>query len=423
MARRFDLVALAAAILAACPAGASAATAPASAPQITTERYASPVGLRWTPAPDVLTVSQAVYGSPGACSAPAAGGQAVVGGLGSSATTASVDPAADGTSCYFIRVTDLLGASADGPGVTVVVDRTNPTATVAIAGTAPGGVVAGTVAIVGSAADGVSGVASSFLVVGGVGACAGGAIVGPAWNTTGYPDGTYDVCNVVTDHAGHGAVSAVTVTVANAVTPIAAALPARPRSDTVAPPAPRRLAIVLPRSRAGAGPARVTLRWANPRSPDLDRVVVVLNRKRAPRSAADGRVLYRGLGTSLTLDWRAVARARLALYAYDHSGNVSRPARRLLALTSLVPRSGSVLDAAPRLSWKARSGAAYYNVQVFRNGTRVFVGWPSRPSYRLPPGRLAPGTYVWFVWPALRRAGRTPVFGRPLGRATFVYAP
>jgi hypothetical protein len=134
-------------------------------------------------------------------------------------------------------------------------------------------------------------------------------------------------------------------------------------------------------------------------------------------------VLYRGLGTSLTLDWRAVARARLALYAYDHSGNVSRPARRLLALTSLVPRSGSVLDAAPRLSWKARSGAAYYNVQVFRNGTRVFVGWPSRPSYRLPPGRLAPGTYVWFVWPALRRAGRTPVFGRPLGRATFVYAP
>ena len=52
MERRFILAALAVAIAAALPAGASAATAP-SAPQLTTAQYVSPAHFTWTPAADL----------------------------------------------------------------------------------------------------------------------------------------------------------------------------------------------------------------------------------------------------------------------------------------------------------------------------------------------------------------------------------
>ena len=78
--------------------------------------------------------------------------------------------------------------------------------------------------------------------------------------------------------------------------------------------------------------------------------------------------------------------------------------------------------AAPRLTWKATEGTAYYNVQVFRNGKRILTDWPSQASFTLPTTLLEPGTYTWFVWPALKGKGSSATFGDLIGRATFIYA-
>ena len=348
--------------------------------------------------------------------------------------------------CFFISAADLAGGTANGPGLTVTIDTTPPTATVAVSDQAPGGVVHGTVVVSGTSADAVSGVASSVLRVGPVGACATGTTVRRRWNTTNYTDGSYDVCNVVTDRAGYTTTAVVTVTVANAVpipapvAPVAVAPPASPPpltsapviaapnaavADKDAPKSPTKLAVVRPRSKQRAeGLIPVTLRWVNPAVSDLARVIVILNRKHAPRSAADGSLVYSGLRTSTAVKLRPGASGYVALYAYDRSGNVSRPARGTVSLASLIPLrpvTGSRVTAAPRLTWPAAAGTAYYNVQVFLNGKRIVVGWPSEASYRLPARLLAPGIYTWFVWPAIKHAGAAPTFGSLIGRATFVY--
>ena len=116
--------------------------------------------------------------------------------------------------------------------------------------------------------------------------------------------------------------------------------------------------------------------------------------------------------------------AHLALYAIDKSGNMSAASRRLISLAALIPMrplTGSAVHAAPLLKWEPRKGAAYYNIQIFHLGKRVLVAWPQRPSYRFPAEKLAPGTYVWFVWPALARTHASPRFDGLIGRATFTY--
>jgi hypothetical protein len=169
----------------------------------------------------------------------------------------------------------------------------------------------------------------------------------------------------------------------------------------------------------------VTVRWGNPAAADLDRVELLFNRKRAPRNMLDGRVIYRGLAQSFVLTLRAGQTGHLAVFAVDHSGNVSAPARTIVSLAALIPLrplSGSALHAAPVLSWEPRKGATYYNLQVFRAGKRMLLAWPSTASYRLPAEKLQPGTYVWFVWPAFEGKHSTPRFADLIGRATFVYA-
>jgi hypothetical protein len=87
----------------------------------------------------------------------------------------------------------------------------------------------------------------------------------------------------------------------------------------------------------------------------------------------------------------------------------------------LRPLSGSVLHTVPVLTWKAKQGSAYYNLQLYRNGKRILTVWPSHASYRVPAGLLTTGNYVWYVWPALRSGGATPTFASLIGRATFAY--
>ena len=421
--RRSILVAICAASAALLPASAPAATAPAAAPILTSAPWAFPVTLHWTPANDPLNVSQSVYRATGPCTTPPAPG-GLIATFPGNATSDFTGRPADGTYCYHVRVADLL-STADGPGVTVSVDTADPTATVAISGQSPAGVVSGTVGVSGTSADALSGVASSVLRAGPAGACASGPVLASNWNTATVPNGIYDVCNVVTDNAGHSATATLTVTVSNALpaaTPAAAATAAAAAPvahDTLAPPAPAKLTVALARSKRHT---RATLRWVNPAAPDLDRVVAVLNRARAPHGPADGRVIYAGLRTSVALGLRAGQRGYVALFAYDHSGNVSPPASLPVSLARLIPLrplTGSVVARTPLLSWKARRGTTYYNVQLFHKGRRVLVDWPARASYRIPAGKLVPGTYVWYVWPAVQHKGASPTFGKLIGRATF----
>jgi hypothetical protein len=60
----------------------------------------------------------------------------------------------------------------------------------------------------------------------------------------------------------------------------------------------------------------------------------------------------------------------------------------------------------PLLDWPPAAGATYYDVQVYRNGTKIFEAWPLQPGVALPTYwryagqdyRLEPGRYSWFVW-------------------------
>jgi hypothetical protein len=196
--------------------------------------------------------------------------------------------------------------------------------------------------------------------------------------------------------------------------------------DKTPPDAPTKLTVTRAKSKKKTASVTLTLRWVKPTSPDLDRIAVVLNLKRAPVGPADGKTVYHGLGTSAKVKLHAGQTGYIAVFAIDHSGNYSpKPLRKTVKLASLIPLrplTGSVVrTASPQLGWKATKGSSYYNVQVFLNGKRVLVGWPSKASYTIPPGKLKEGTYVWFVWPAVEHKGSSPTFGKLIGRATFTY--
>ena len=198
--------------------------------------------------------------------------------------------------------------------------------------------------------------------------------------------------------------------------------------DNDAPLAPTKLTVTKPKAKKAGTSINFTLRWVLPTAVDLDRVIVVLNLKHAPTAPADGKAVYKGLGTSAKIKLRAGQTGYLALYAYDRSGNASKtPARTVLRLASLIPLrplNGSVVrSSSPTLTWKAKAGTTYYSVLVFLKGKRILVGWPSKASYRIPAGKLKPGTYVWYVWPAVKGKGKggAPSFGKLIGRATFTY--
>ena len=250
------------------------------------------------------------------------------------------------------------------------------------------------------------------------------------------PDGTYCYSIEVSDAASTADSPGLTVVVGEppaivldpstgpiggaGVEPASVAATADPRG----PVAARQMSIGRPRVRVGATGVHVTVRWTDPIASGVERVEVVMNSRRPPRDSTDGTVVYRGRGTSIVVQMRAGQTRYLALFASDAGGNISAVARRVVSLASLVPLrpiSGSSVSEAPLLTWKPRKGAAYYNLQLFRNGRRVLIAWPSRPSLRVPAPALSPGTYVWFVWPALLASHATPRFADLIGRATFNY--
>jgi hypothetical protein len=355
---------------------------------------------------------------------------------------------ADGKYCFHIETIDALGGTAESDGLTIMIDTTSPTGTVAVT-PAAAGVVTGSVTVTGTADDSVSGVDTSTFHVGTASTCSTGSVIGPTWDTTTVPNGTYQVCNVIVDKAGHVGVSPlVAVTVANPVPPVvppppapvnptgtvtpAAATPppvtspviANPGVDPTAPGKPTKVTVTLPRARPTSATVDVTLRWVKPTAPDLAQVVVILNLKRPPRNHTDGAKIYSGLRTSKTFKLKVGSTGYLALFASDLNRNFSSPARKVVSLAPLIPlrpTSGSSVNASPRLTWKPQTATAYYNVQLFHNGKRILTGWPTQAAFSIPAGKLQPGTYVWFVWPAVKHGSGLPTFGKLIGRATFLY--
>lgn len=173
-------------------------------------------------------------------------------------------------------------------------------------------------------------------------------------------------------------------------------------------------------SRDGAN----TLSWT--RSSPADTVVV----ERTARGSKKSRLVFRGAASSFTDKQVADGREyRYVVHTVDEAGNASKavpvtalPKSLALGPASYVPRAAG----APVLHWSPVSKAAYYHVQLFRNGRRILAAWPLATKLALKTHwrwqghryRLSRGTYRWFVWAGF--GPRSAARYRLLGRATFI---
>ncbi|MDX6579445.1 MAG: hypothetical protein QOJ47_994, partial [Gaiellales bacterium] len=174
---------------------------------------------------------------------------------------------------------------------------------------------------------------------------------------------------------------------------------------------------------------QITLSWKNPKA-DFAGVSVILNAKRAPRSARDGSVVYHGSSAKVTVKMPKLSAGKLvrfAVFAADKAGNTSPAART----TVLVPRPSAVslapngkLSGDPNLTWNAVTGATYYNVQVFEGtqaSKRVGISWPTVTKWTLPGKEMKKGkVYTWYVWPGIG-AKSAAKYGKLIGKVTFTY--
>lgn len=190
-------------------------------------------------------------------------------------------------------------------------------------------------------------------------------------------------------------------------------------ADTTPPPPVTGLVI-----QAVAG--HTLLRWQSPVSPDLDHVEI--DRTRLPGGSA--LVLFQGQASSFT-DVHTVngLRYQYTVFTVDAAGNRTGVAAVVSAraISLVSPSDGARIPAPPVLRWVPAGGADYYNLQLYRGGTKVLSVWPTKASYRL--GRrwrfagaahsLVPGTYRWFVFPGYGPQRRRR-FGPAIGTSSFV---
>ena len=171
---------------------------------------------------------------------------------------------------------------------------------------------------------------------------------------------------------------------------------------------------------------RAMLRWQNPSSPDIDHIEVV--RTKLPSGSPV--LLHKGMDTSYTdAHVRNGAQYRYTVFTVDASGNRSGLAVsvQVPALALVRPADGAHLSQPPVLLWVPAAKADYYNVQLYRNGSKVLSVWPSTNHFTVSPRwtferhvqTLAPGAYRWFVWPGYGRPSSRR-FGALLGSSGFV---
>jgi len=172
------------------------------------------------------------------------------------------------------------------------------------------------------------------------------------------------------------------------------------------------------------GVARVD--WA--RAADVAHVQLV----RAPGiNGAKATIVYQGNGAAFfDRTVKPGIRYRYELTVADLAGNATSKVVTTAtagASTLLNPLAGSVVQKPPVLRWRAVKGAAFYNVQLYRNGVKVLSTWPKGTKLQLgrtwryggKQQRLLPGNYRWYVWGARGTRAR-PSYGKTLGTSTFV---
>ena len=344
--------------------------------------------------------------------------------VGTVTTTSFTDSTpAEGTYDYQVVAVDAAGIpGASSKAVKVIVDRTDPVGS-GLFGASPnpdGSVTFGW----GSATDSRSGV-DSYQVRRIVGA------VPPATTAAGDLVCAIDApglsCRDAAANASGSSFALFAIDKAGNSAKVGELTGAQVR-DKVPPAAPKKLRLIRARSAQALPFELVSARWKNPASSDFLRVVLVRNTKRPPRTRVDGKIVYGSNGTAARIRIEAGRTTYLALFALDRAGNVSKPVRTQVVLPSLsllLPREGSQYPAGSKvaLSWPAVEGADYYNVQLYLRGKKVASIWPTKPKQTLDTTGLAPGVYVWYVWPASEVKGQA-VFGRSIGRSTFeVTAP
>ena len=152
-------------------------------------------------------------------------------------------------------------------------------------------------------------------------------------------------------------------------------------------------------------------------------------------NGAKSTIVYRGNGAAFVdKTVKAGIRYRYEISVADMAGNVTTKAvtAATAATTAkkstslLAPVAGAVVKEPPLLRWKAVKGAAFYNVQLYRNGLKLLSTWPGAAKLKLARTwtyagrryRLQPGVYTWYVWGA-RGTRAKPVYGKVLGSSTF----
>ena len=168
------------------------------------------------------------------------------------------------------------------------------------------------------------------------------------------------------------------------------------------------------------------LHWQNPRSPDIDHIELV--RTRLPSGPTV--VLFHGMGTSyLDTRFQDGVHYRYTVFTVDTSGNRSGVAVTVAgtALVLVRPADGARVSSPPVLLWVPAPKADYYNVQLYRNGSKILSAWPSTNHYALlarwtyarQARSLSAGVYHWYVWPGYG-VPRSHKFGALMGVSTFV---
>ena len=171
---------------------------------------------------------------------------------------------------------------------------------------------------------------------------------------------------------------------------------------------------------ASAGDGVVSLHWRSKTGVEINRSPGL----HGPRAST----LYSGsMGSFTDSSCRDGVKYTYTLKARNRAGRVTvrsisiTPGPRLIA-----PAENALLVTPPLLRWTSVRGATYYNVQLYRDHKLLSV-WPVSPSLQLTRvwryggtgQRLAPGRYLWYVWPGFGAfgAGR---YGALIGHRTFI---
>jgi hypothetical protein len=151
--------------------------------------------------------------------------------------TASWDTTVQADGQYDLRVltTDNAGNTHTSAAITVRVDNTAPTATMGN----PGADLSGTVTLTSTTNDGGSGLASVTYQLSPANANTW-TNQAASWNTTGSPDGLYDLRVIALDNAGNSTTSAVVEIAASTTTHPQSTSPPRSEPSTPPPPTPSR---------------------------------------------------------------------------------------------------------------------------------------------------------------------------------------